>query len=150
LCARLARKLVNPFISNFILIFFRPLFICYCIITIGLFCSATGGTTEQVINKWAEDWVAKVTRVRVQFDSSEAVQLLRNLGILKEHKDRLSVLPLEAAIKNLPRQPFSVIVRANEVSLNEGMDRDEFLESETQYKKDDVKSKKYGWFSRFL
>ncbi|XP_048750312.1 transmembrane protein 143-like [Ostrea edulis] len=109
-----------------------------------------GGTTEEVINKWAEDWVVKVTGIPVEFDSSEAVQLLRNLGILKEHKDRLSVLPLEAAIKNLPRQPFSVIVRANEVSLNEGMDRDEFLESERQYKRDDVKSMKYGWFSRFL
>lgn len=103
-----------------------------------------------MINKWAEDWVVKVTGIPVEFDSSEAVQLLRNLGILKEHKDRLSVLPLEAAIKNLPRQPFSVIVRANEVSLNEGMDRDEFLESERQYKRDDVKSMKYGWFSRFL
>lgn len=109
-----------------------------------------GGATEDVINKWAEDWVAKVTGVRVEFDSSEAVQLLRNLGILREHKDKLSVLPLEAAIKNLPRQPFSVIVRANEIALNEGLDRDEFLESQKQYKQEDLRSKKYGWFSRFL
>lgn len=103
-----------------------------------------------MINKWAEDWVSKVTGVRVEFDSSEAVQLLRNLGILREHKDKLSVLPLDAAIKNLPRQPFSVIVRANEVALNEGLDRDEFLESKKQYKQEDLRSKKYGWFSRFL
>lgn len=109
-----------------------------------------GGATEDVINKWAEDWVSKVTGVRVEFDSSEAVQLLRNLGILREHKDKLSVLPLDAAIKNLPRQPFSVIVRANEVALNEGLDRDEFLESQKQYKQEDLRSKKYGWFSRFL
>ncbi|XP_062566890.1 transmembrane protein 143-like [Saccostrea cucullata] len=109
-----------------------------------------GGATEKVINKWAEDWVARVTGVRVEFDCSEAVHLMKNLGILREHKNKLSVLPLEAAIKNLPRQPFSVIVRANEVALNEGMDRDEFLESQKQYKQEDIRSKKYGWFSRFF
>lgn len=94
----------------------------------------------------AEDFIRKKTGVKIEFDSSEAVKLLKGFGLLSEKGDKLNVLSLEAAMRNLPQQPQSVIARREEADITEGYDRDEYLETEEEYKDEERKTKKYGWF----
>lgn len=56
------------------------------------------------------------------------------------------MLPLKAAWRNLPQQPQSLVARVLEADLEEGYDRDVFLETEEQYEKGDKLQKRIGWF----
>ena len=58
---------------------------------------------------------------------------------------RLHVLPLDAAIRNLPQQPQSLVARAVESDISEGYDRDDFLETKEQFEKRESRSKEPGW-----
>ena len=47
----------------------------------------------------------------------------------------------------LPQAPASVIGRrAKEGDIAEGYDRDEYLETDEEYKAEDEKYRRYGWF----
>ncbi|XP_067651664.1 transmembrane protein 143-like [Haliotis asinina] len=105
-----------------------------------------GGITAVQIEKMAEDFISKKTGVKIEFDSSEAVKLLKGFGLLSEKGDKLNVLSLDAAMRNLPQQPQSVVARGEEADITEGYDRDEYLETEEEYKDEERKTKKYGWF----
>ncbi|KAL5022889.1 hypothetical protein ScPMuIL_002044 [Solemya velum] len=105
-----------------------------------------GGIPDVQLEKNIEEWILEKTNSSVDFDSSEAVKLLKNLGILSVVNDKLHVLNLQAAIRNLPQQPQSLIARAEESDIYEGYDRDEFLETEEEYRDEEKKSKRYGWF----
>lgn len=106
----------------------------------------SGGIPDVQLEKNIEEWILEKTNSSVDFDSSEAVKLLKNLGILSVVNDKLHVLNLQAAIRNLPQQPQSLIARAEESDIYEGYDRDEFLETEEEYRDEEKKSKRYGWF----
>lgn len=105
-----------------------------------------GGIPDIQLEKNIEEWILEKTKSSVDFDSSEAVKILKNLGILSIVNDKLHVLNLQAALRNLPQQPQSLIARSDESDIYEGYDRDEFQETEEEYKVEETKSKKYGWF----
>jgi hypothetical protein len=105
-----------------------------------------GNITELQLEKKIEEWVEKKTGGSIEFDSSEAIKLLKNFGILSISKEKLNVLSLEAAMRNLPQQPQLMVDRRMEEDLTEGYDRDYFLETEDHYKEEDEKTKRYGWF----
>ena len=89
----------------------------------------------------------KKTGTRIHFDSSEAVQLLGEFGILEKNGNRVCVAALENAMKGLPPSPNSVILREDDPELGEGYDRDEFSQTMEMYEKERQKSKAYGWGS---
>lgn len=105
----------------------------------------TGNITDLHLEKKAEEWIEKKTGANVEFDSSEAVKHLQDFGILSVSNGKLNVLPLDAAMRNLPQQPTLRVERMEEDVL-EGYDRDYFLETEEHYKEEEKKDKKYGWF----
>lgn len=105
-----------------------------------------GNLTELQLEKKIEEWVMKKSGAGIEFDSTEAIKLLKDFGILSISQDKLNVLPLDAAKRNLPQQPQSLVDRRMEEDLIEGYDRDYFLEKEDHYKEEEEKSKKYGWF----
>lgn len=87
-----------------------------------------------------------VSGTEVEFESQEAVHLLKRFGIVSEHEDRLHVLPLKAAWRLLPQQPQSLVARSMEADLEDGYDRDVFVETEEQYEKGDKLQKRIGWY----
>lgn len=105
-----------------------------------------GGITEIQLEKHIEKWVEDKTKVSIDFDSSEAIKLLKGFGILSEHGDKLHVLSMEAAMRHLPQQPQSLVARAMEADIAEGFDRDEYAETEEEYKEEEKKSRRFGWF----
>ncbi|XP_060553523.1 transmembrane protein 143-like isoform X2 [Ruditapes philippinarum] len=105
-----------------------------------------GGLTAIQLEGRIEKWVYEVTGTKIEFESLEAVNLLRNFGILSDIDDRLYVLPLRAAVNNLPQQPQSVVARATESDIYEGYDRDTFIETEEQYQEEEKVQKRIGWF----
>ena len=86
-----------------------------------------------------------MTGTKIEMDASEAIKLLSNFGILSSEDDKLHVLPLAAAIRNLPQQPQSLVARAEESDISEGYDRDDFLESQEQFEKRESKTKASQW-----
>lgn len=102
--------------------------------------------TETALERKVEQWVKIKTGVNLEFDCSESVTLLKSYGILSEANDKMNVLPLEAALNCLPITPQSLIARSAEADITEGYDRDEYLETEHEFKEEDKRSKKYGWF----
>jgi hypothetical protein len=62
-----------------------------------------GNITELQLEKKIEEWVEKKTGGSIEFDSSEAIKLLKEFGILSISKEKLNVLSLEAAMRNLPQ-----------------------------------------------
>lgn len=56
------------------------------------------------------------------------------------------MLPLKAALRNLPQQPQSVVARTVESDIFEGYDRDAFVETEEQYKEEEKVQRRIGWF----
>jgi hypothetical protein len=93
-----------------------------------------------------EQWIAKKTGVRLEFESDEAVDLLKHFGVLSKTGDILHVLPLDSALRCLPITPQSLIARSAEADLKEGYDRDEYLETEHEYKEEEKRSRRFGWF----
>lgn len=108
---------------------------------------STGGLNASEIETEVENWIEKKTGVRLNFDSEEAVMLLKNLGLLYEKDDKFHVLVLDAANRILPQSPQSSIAKgATQTDILEGFDRDEYLETEDEYKEEESKRRKYGWF----
>lgn len=93
-----------------------------------------------------EEWIKKLSGSDIEFESQEAIHLLKKFGIVSEQDGKLHVLPLRAAWRNLPQQPQSLVARALEIDLEEGYDRDTFMETEEQYEKEDKIQKRIGWF----
>ena len=94
-----------------------------------------------------EEWVENKTGNRVRFESAEAMQLLRELGLLSvDLNNCLHVLPLDAALRNLPQTLQTLIPRVHEQDLVEGYDHEITEEPEEDYKREEKKRKKYGWF----
>ncbi|XP_005095666.1 transmembrane protein 143 [Aplysia californica] len=106
-----------------------------------------GGLTEEEIQDEVEDWIERKTGVQLSFDTGEAIRLLQDLGLLSEKNGKYHVLMLDAARRILPQNPQSVIAgRVTEADITEGYDRDEYLETEEEYKAEEEKTRKYGWF----
>jgi hypothetical protein len=51
-----------------------------------------GNITELQLEKKIEEWVEKKTGGSIEFDSSEAIKLLKEFGILSISKEKLNVL----------------------------------------------------------
>ncbi len=93
------------------------------------------------------DWVQQKTGQKIAFDSTEACKLLTDFGLLSEDLNlNLYVLTLDGAMRNLPQTPQSVTARVEEYDIVEGYDRDITDENEQDYKDEEKKRKKYGWF----
>lgn len=105
-----------------------------------------GGLTDAAVEIKIQNWITQKTGVHIEFESSEAIRLLKKFGILSETNEKLHVLPLEASINCLPITPQSLIARSMEADLPEGYDRDEYLETEHEYKEEEKRTKRYGWF----
>ncbi len=100
-----------------------------------------------MVEKRIEEWVREKTGHKIEFESDEAVKLLTEFGLLSEdYNADLHVLPLDAAMRNLPLAPRSIVSRVDEYDFVEGYDRDITEESEEDYKTEEKKRKKYGWF----
>ncbi len=100
-----------------------------------------------MVEKRIEEWVQEKTGHKIEFESDEAVKLLTEFGLLSEdYNSDLHVLPLDAAMRNLPLAPRSIVSRVDEYDIVEGYDRDITEESEEEYKTEEKKRKKYGWF----
>ncbi len=100
-----------------------------------------------MLERRIEDWVQQNTGYSVDFEADEAVKLLTEFGIVREDDDAdLFVLPLPAALRNLPLASRSITDRIEEYDIVEGYDRDIMDEPEEEYKAEDKKRKKYGWF----
>ncbi|CAL1547550.1 unnamed protein product [Lymnaea stagnalis] len=111
------------------------------------FSSSEGGLTKKSLEEQIEKWVEQKTGVKLEFNSSEAILILKNLGLLSEKNQKLQVLTLDSAVRILPQSPPSVIARrAAESDITEGYDRDEYLETEEEYKAEEKKASRYGWF----
>lgn len=105
-----------------------------------------GGLSDSALESKVEKWIKVKTGVDLKFDSSEAVKLLKSFGILSEAQQKLNVLPLVSAARCLPITPQSLIARSTEADITEGYDRSEYLETEHDYKEEDRRSRRYGWF----
>lgn len=105
-----------------------------------------GGLSDSALESKVEKWIKVKTGVDLKFDSSEAVKLLKSFGILSEAQQKLNVLPLVSAARCLPITPQSLIARSTEADITEGYDRNEYLETEHDYKEEDRRSRRYGWF----
>ncbi|XP_052816715.1 transmembrane protein 143-like isoform X2 [Mya arenaria] len=107
-----------------------------------------GGMTPIQLEGRIEKWIRETSHVDVEVDCREAMELLKGFGILTDIDNRLYVLPLHAALRNLPQQLPSVIARASSASgdIAEGYDRDTFAETEDQYTREDKLQRRIGWF----
>ena len=100
-----------------------------------------------MLERRIEEWVKEKTGCKVEFESDEAVKLLREFGILSEDiNGDFYVLPMDASLRNLPQTARSITDRIEEYDIVEGYDRDILDEQEEEYKSEDTKRKKYGWF----
>ena len=103
-------------------------------------------TTHQ-LESAIQSWVLTHTGSTLHFNSHDACLLLTELGLVSQDLEgNLGALSLPAAIRNLPIHPQSLIARQHEHDLVEGYDRHVLDETEKEYKVEDYKRKKYGWF----
>ena len=102
--------------------------------------------TDVALERTVQLWVEVKTGVKLQFDSSEGIAMLKSFGLLRKDCGSLNVLPIEAALRMLPITPQSLVARSSEADLYEGYDRDEYLETEHEYKEEQKRSSRYGWF----
>ncbi|ESO98305.1 hypothetical protein LOTGIDRAFT_231385 [Lottia gigantea] len=105
-----------------------------------------GGLTTLQLEKMVENWIETTTGVKLEFDSTEAITLLKQFGLLHERGDKLHVQSIHSALSYLPLSPQTIVARAREADIGEGYDRDIYLETEEEYKEEDKKSKSIGWF----
>eukprot|EP00057_Strongylocentrotus_purpuratus_P034967 XP_797230.3 PREDICTED: transmembrane protein 143 isoform X2 [Strongylocentrotus purpuratus] len=107
--------------------------------------SLLGGIPGSALDMTVEEWVRERTGANVSFSSKTARSILEDFGILyADEDDTLAVLPLDAALLGLPRQPASMATRTEEVELEEGYDKI-FRENEKTYKKEDKTQRRHGW-----
>ncbi|KAL4234299.1 hypothetical protein ACF0H5_005950 [Mactra antiquata] len=104
-----------------------------------------GGLTAVQLEGRIEKWVQQVTGSQVEIESAEAIQILKKFGILNEIDNKLYVLPLKAALRNLPQSPQSLVAREAEADILEGYDRDAFIETEEQYTEEERAQRRVGW-----
>ena len=112
-----------------------------------LFCF-TASLSISLLEQRIGDWVHEKTGVGIKFESSEAVQLLTEFGLLgRDGDDRLHVQPLLPALRNLPQTPQTLTTRVEEYDLIEGfeVERSILEETEKQYIKSDKKLNRFGW-----
>lgn len=107
-----------------------------------------GIMTASLLERRVEEWVHSKTGSLIQFESIEAVNLLREFGILSEdYETNLHVLPLEAATRNLPQTPQSLTSRIEESDIVEGYDREPEEEDEKEYRMFEKTYRKYfKWY----
>nr|XP_002735106.1 PREDICTED: transmembrane protein 143-like [Saccoglossus kowalevskii] len=107
----------------------------------------SGGITSSMLEQKVEDWVYEKTNENVEFDSDEPVKLLESYGILTDSDSLLTVHPLDAALRNLPTRPTSLVTNVEEfdLELEEGYER-EYYERESVYKSSEKRWKMFGWF----
>ncbi|XP_041454446.1 transmembrane protein 143-like isoform X2 [Lytechinus variegatus] len=104
-----------------------------------------GGISGSALDKTVEQWVQERTGATISFNSKTARSILEDFGILyADQDDDLAVLPLDAALLGLPRQPASMATRTEEVELEEGYDKI-FSEEEKTYKKEEKLQRRHGW-----
>ena len=115
-------------------------------VNIVFLCVSPGGLSAYALETRVEEWVKSKTGAKVEFDSSEGIHILKTFGLLSEVDSKLNVLPLEAALRCLPITPQSIVARAAEADLHEGYDRDMYLETEHEYKEEEKRTSRYGWF----
>ncbi|KAH9503543.1 hypothetical protein Btru_068153 [Bulinus truncatus] len=109
--------------------------------------SSSKGLSKKDLEERVASWVEKCTGVQLDFNSTEAILILKNLGLITEKNNKFDVLTLTAATRILPQSPPSVIARrATEADITEGYDRDEYLETEEEYKAEEKQTSRYGWF----
>ncbi len=100
-----------------------------------------------MLERRVEDWVRDKTGCVIEFDAGEALKFLREFGILSEDLNGdLFVLPMDSSLRNLPITARSITDRIEEYDIVEGYDRDITDEPEEEYKSEETKRKKYGWF----
>ena len=84
---------------------------------------------------------------QVDFDTNASLKLLSEFGLLSGNPDSfLHVLPLDAAMHNLPHAPQSIIARAKECDIIEGYDKYVYGETEEDYAREAEAQRSYGWF----
>ncbi|XP_070574302.1 transmembrane protein 143-like [Ptychodera flava] len=101
-----------------------------------------GGITSFALEQKVSDWVYEKTGANLEFDSSESNQLLQSYGILTEDEDHLlSVHPMDAALRNLPSRPPSLVTKVEEfdLDLEEGFER-HYFDRENVYKEEEKRS----------
>ncbi|XP_033113132.1 transmembrane protein 143-like [Anneissia japonica] len=106
--------------------------------------SVIGGLSVSELEHTIEAWIKNKTGGNIRFDSNSATTLLQNFGIMVDDDDCLGVVPIDAALLSLPRQPVSILERSKESDLEEGYDK-VFFEQDSSYKFQDRKQKRHGW-----
>lgn len=104
---------------------------------------------DSLLQQKISDWIHFKTGTVVNFDPSEGIRLLSELGILTKDKDNnLFVLPLKPALNNLPHVHPTLSLRIEEYDLVEGfeVERSILEESETEYTLKEKLRKYFGWF----
>ena len=120
---------------------------CFCGNTDVIFFNISGSLSAVYLEKRIEEYVHEKTGQRIKFDSSEAIRILKELGIMSEdYNSHLHVLSLDAAMRNLPLTAQSLVARFEEYDVVEGYDRSIYDEKESEYKEEEKKRRKYGWF----
>ena len=106
-----------------------------------------GSLSALYLEKRVEEFVQEKTGQRVRFDSSEALRILKELGLATEDYDtNLHVLNIDAAMRNLPLTAQTLVSRMSEYDIVEGYDRNVLDETEEDYREEEKKRRKYGWF----
>lgn len=104
-----------------------------------------GNMQGSALEKTIEQWVQERTGATVSFDATTARSILASFGLLyADDNEYLAVLPMDAAILGLPRQPASMATRTEEAELEEGYDKI-FSEEEKTYRKDEKAQRRHGW-----
>ncbi|XP_077982743.1 transmembrane protein 143-like isoform X2 [Glandiceps talaboti] len=101
-----------------------------------------GGISNSMLDQNVENWIYEKTGENIEFDSGEARQLLESFGVITESEDNLlSVHPLDAALRNLPSRPFSLVTKVDDfdIELEEGFEK-EYYDRESVYKEDEKRS----------
>ena len=120
---------------------------CFSLVENFCFLIISGGISQLMLERRIEEWVKEKTGHKVEFESDEAAKLLREFGILSEDiNGDLYVLPMDASLRNLPQAARSITDRIEEYDIVEGYDRDILDEQDEEYKSEEKKRKKYGWF----
>ncbi|BFZ13524.1 hypothetical protein BsWGS_16563 [Bradybaena similaris] len=106
-----------------------------------------GGLSVEELESSVEKWLQRKTGAHTRFNSAEAVQFLKQLGLVYEQNNKYHVQQLDVAARHLPQAPRSVISRRSaQADVTEGYDRDEHLETSEEYVDEEHRSRRYGWF----
>ncbi|XP_060080669.1 transmembrane protein 143-like [Ylistrum balloti] len=85
-----------------------------------------GGLTQAELKRKIEDWITGKTEVNAEFDSQEALTLLKNYGIVQEKENKLHVVSLATAIRSMPQRPDTLLMRELESDRVEDHDDEKF------------------------